>query len=36
MLRGNRFPAGSTELPTDTPALRALKFVAAQPAGEGR
>ena len=36
ILRANRFPAGSTELPTETPALRALKFVNVQPTGEGR
>jgi mono/diheme cytochrome c family protein len=31
MLRANRFPAGATELPTETPALRTLKFVTVQP-----
>jgi mono/diheme cytochrome c family protein len=36
MLRANRFPAGATELPIETPALRTLKFVTVQPAGEGR
>ncbi|HZM59696.1 MAG TPA: cytochrome c [Vicinamibacterales bacterium] len=36
MLRANRFPAGATELPIETPALRTLKFVTVQPTGEGR
>ena len=36
LLRANRFPAGSIELPTETPALRALKFVTVQPTSEGR
>jgi len=31
LLRANQFPAGATELPTDTPALRAMKFVVVKP-----
>ena len=31
VLRSNRFPVGTTELPTETPALRTIKFVTAQP-----
>ena len=31
LLRANRFPAGATELPLETPALRTLKFVTVQP-----
>jgi len=31
ILRSNRFPAGTTELPTATPALRTIKFVTVQP-----
>jgi mono/diheme cytochrome c family protein len=31
MLRANQFPAGATELPTETPALRAMKFVMVKP-----
>jgi mono/diheme cytochrome c family protein len=36
LLRANRFPVGATELPTETPALRGLKFLTVQPTGEGR
>jgi S-disulfanyl-L-cysteine oxidoreductase SoxD len=36
MLRASGFPVGAMELPTETPALRALKFVTVQPTGEGR
>jgi len=31
LLRANQFPAGATELPTETPALRAMKFVMVKP-----
>jgi quinoprotein glucose dehydrogenase len=31
LLRANRFPTGTTELPADTPALRAVAFVTVQP-----
>jgi len=31
VLRANQFPAGATELPTETPALRAMKFVMVKP-----
>jgi mono/diheme cytochrome c family protein len=31
MLRANQFPAGATELPAETPALRAMKFVMVKP-----
>jgi mono/diheme cytochrome c family protein len=31
VLRSNQFPAGATELPTETPALRAMKFVMVKP-----
>jgi len=31
VLRANQFPVGTTELPTETPALRALKFLTVQP-----
>jgi mono/diheme cytochrome c family protein len=31
ILRSNRFPAGTIELPTATPALRTIKFVTVQP-----
>jgi mono/diheme cytochrome c family protein len=31
ILRSNRFPAGTSELPTETPALRAVKFLTVQP-----
>jgi S-disulfanyl-L-cysteine oxidoreductase SoxD len=34
LLRVNQFPAGSDELPTETPALRTLTFLAVQPTGE--
>jgi S-disulfanyl-L-cysteine oxidoreductase SoxD len=36
LLQSNRFPAGAVELATETPALRAIKFVTVQPTGEGR
>jgi len=36
LLRENQFPAGTTELPTETPALRALKFVTVKPTGDAR
>jgi hypothetical protein len=36
VLRANQFPAGMTELPTETPALRALKFLTVQPGGDAR
>jgi S-disulfanyl-L-cysteine oxidoreductase SoxD len=36
LLRENHFPVGTTELPTETPALRGLKFLTVQPTGEGR
>lgn len=32
VLRVNRFPAGTSELPTETPALKAIAFVAVAPA----
>lgn len=31
ILRSNRFPVGTTELPTETSALRAVKFLTVQP-----
>jgi S-disulfanyl-L-cysteine oxidoreductase SoxD len=31
VLRSNQFPTGATELPTETPALRAMKFVMVKP-----
>ncbi|HEY7187221.1 MAG TPA: cytochrome c [Vicinamibacterales bacterium] len=31
VLRSNQFPAGATELPTEAPALRAMKFVMVKP-----
>jgi cytochrome c len=31
VLRSNQFPAGETELPTETPALRAMKFLMVKP-----
>jgi mono/diheme cytochrome c family protein len=31
LLRANQFPAGATELPLETPALRAMKFVMVKP-----
>ena len=31
LLRANQFPAGASELPTETPALRAMKFVMVKP-----
>ena len=31
ILRSNRFPGGTTELPTETTALRAVKFLTVQP-----
>lgn len=31
LLRANQFPAGTTELPAETPALRAMKFVMVKP-----
>ena len=31
LLRSNQFPAGSAELPIETPALRAMKFVMVKP-----
>ena len=31
VLRSNQFPAGATELPTETPALRAMKFLMVKP-----
>ena len=31
VLRSNQFPAGATELPTETPALRAMKFLLVMP-----
>jgi mono/diheme cytochrome c family protein len=31
LLRANQFPAGATDLPTETPALRAMKFVMVKP-----
>jgi S-disulfanyl-L-cysteine oxidoreductase SoxD len=37
LLRANQFPAGTTELSTETPALRAIKFVDVRPSGgDGR
>jgi S-disulfanyl-L-cysteine oxidoreductase SoxD len=31
LLRSNQFPAGATELPTEAPALRAMKFLVVKP-----
>ena len=31
LLRANQFPEGKSELPTDTPSLRTIKFVTVQP-----
>ena len=31
LLRSNQFPEGKTELPTETPALRTIKFVTVKP-----
>ena len=31
VLRANQFPAGATELPAETPALRGMKFVMVKP-----
>ena len=31
LLRSNQFPEGKTELPTETPALRTIKFITVKP-----